>query len=119
MLVCLTEFSALPQASRRAVVRREGEARALAQWWCLTVCPVVSPSARPVRATTLSNRWVSAVSRLGMLRCCRLTCHNAAGNPSQLSHACDGCGSPLNSGNVSCDGCDGYGATCHTRHKRP
>lgn len=37
-------------------------------------------------------------------------CHNAAGNPSQLSHGCDGCGSPLSSENMSCDGCDGYGA---------
>jgi hypothetical protein len=38
MLACLTEFSALPQLSPRAVVRRGGEACALAQRWCLTAC---------------------------------------------------------------------------------
>jgi hypothetical protein len=39
MLVCLTEFSALPQVSPRAVIRRGDEACALAQRWCPTACP--------------------------------------------------------------------------------
>lgn len=37
-MVCLAEMSALSQVKGRAVARREGEACALAERWCLTVC---------------------------------------------------------------------------------
>jgi hypothetical protein len=55
MLVCLTEFSALPQVSRRAVVRQGGKACALAQRWCLTVCLTSDRCRKPALGLSITE----------------------------------------------------------------